>query len=373
MLRVSILAATAFAATVAQAPAPAPAESARPDNYYAAANRIVLSAPMPADVVVAGRDVELGASIAGDVLAAGWHVRLTGSADDDVRIAGGDLVLDAPVAGDLTAAGGSVTVGPRARVTGRSWLSGGTVRVEGVFERDLHVAGETVYIGGEVREPLEVVAERLEIQRTARLLGGLTHKGPTEARVAEGAVVNGPIRYSQIPQAEARRAREFAGVSGVLFVLHVFLAGVLVLAFAPRSGASLVTALRQRPGRSLLTGAVLLIGVPIAAVVLVVSVIGLPLGLVLAAAYAVAMFASLPATAFFVGDAEARLLARAPMTTRSQQAFVLLAGVLTLAVMRGLLGGVVVLASVLCGLGALAVWAWGSYGRATATPPPASA
>jgi hypothetical protein len=108
-----------------------------------------------------------------------------------------------------------------------------------------------------------------------------------------------------------------------------------------------------------------------AAVVLVVSVIGLPLGLVLAAAYAVAMFASLPATAFFVGDAEARLLARAPMTTRSQQVVVLLAGVLTLAVMRGLLGGVVVFASVLCGLGALAVWAWGAYARTTATPAPA--
>jgi hypothetical protein len=61
-------------------------------------------------------------------------------------------------------------------------------------------------------------------------------------------------------------------------------------------------------------------------------------------------------TAFFLGDAEARLLTPPAVQTRGQQALVLLAGVLTLAVLRVVLGGFAVFISMLFGLGALGVW-----------------
>jgi hypothetical protein len=50
-----------------------------------------------------------------------------------------------------------------------------------------------VEIGGEIRQPVQVVAETLEIRPSARILAPLAYKGSTEPRIAEGAVVNGPI------------------------------------------------------------------------------------------------------------------------------------------------------------------------------------
>ena len=124
--------------------------------------------------------------------------------------------MNAPVTGDLTAAGGDITLGPQTHVSGRTWLTGNTVRIEGVLERDLYVAGATVELAGEIRQPVRIVAEKLDILPSARLLGPLTYQGPREARIASGAVVSGPIRpFDRISEREAP-ARAFVshGCSG---------------------------------------------------------------------------------------------------------------------------------------------------------------
>jgi cytoskeletal protein CcmA (bactofilin family) len=366
----STLAALVLAATAgAQAPpTTASSQPVRADNYYAAGNHLVISAPMPADVVVAGREIEMAAPIAGDVLAAGWRVRLTAPADDDVRMAAGEVLVNAPVTGDLTVAGGDVTIGSQTHVNGRSWLTGRTVRVEGVLDRDVHVAGGDVQIGGEIRQPLEVVAERLQILPTARILGPFTYKGSTEARVADGALISSPIAYTHIPARDARRSRGFSGISSLLFASHLFLVGLLVVLFVPRAEASIIETLRRQLGKSVLAGFALLVTVPVASLMLIVSVLGLPIGLVLAAVYAVGLLASMVVAACFVGDLEARLLKKGSMATRWQQVRLLLAGVLTLALGRALLGGVVVFVSVLFGLGALSLWLYQTYGQTPAAP-----
>ena len=341
----------------AQAP-PANIQPKSADNYYAAGNRIEIAGPMAADVIVAGRQVDISQPVGGDILAAGWRVALTGRADDDVRIAAAEVVVDAAVAGDLTVAGGDVAIGPHSRVSGRSWITGSTVRIDGIIERDVQVAGATVEIAGEIRSPLRVIADKLEILPSARILGPLTYKGSTEARIADGAIVNGPITYDRIPQSEARRARSFTAVSSVLFFIHLVLAGVLVVVFLPRLETSVVSTLRAQPGRSLLAGFVLLVTTPVAALLLVISILGLLIGLGMGALYAIALFGGVLATAFFLGDAEARLFKVGPIVTRGQHALLLVAGVFTLTLLRALLGGFIVFASVLFGLGALMLSAY---------------
>jgi cytoskeletal protein CcmA (bactofilin family) len=357
---IATFALVAVAGVHAEAPA-ANSPTGRGDNYYAAGNRIEITTPMTADVIVAGRQIDIGQPVAGDILAAGWRVAVTGRAEDDVRIAAGEVTVDAPVVGDLTLAGGDVTIGSHARVSGRAWLTGSTIRVDGLFEREVQIAGATVEISGEIRKPLRVVAEKFQILPSARILGPLTYKGSTEARIAEGAVVNGPITYDRIPEREARRARAFPAVSTLLFALHVFLAGLLVVIFLPRVETSVVEMLRRQPGRSLLAGFVVLVTTPVGALLLAISVLGLPIGLALGALYAMALFGGVLVTAFFVGDAEARLFKTGPIITRGQHALLLLAGVLTLALLRSLLGGLVVFASLLFGLGALVLTAHHAY------------
>jgi len=125
-----------------------------------------------------------------------------------------------------------------------------------------------------------------------------------------------------------------------------------------------------RTGRSLLAGCALLMTTPVAALLLVISVLGLPIGLALGALYAIALFGGVLVTALFLGDAEARLFKTGPIVTRGQHVLRLLAGVVTLALLRSLLGGLVVFASLVFGLGALMLAAYQAYSHVSS---PASA
>jgi hypothetical protein len=356
-----------FVAALATA-AGAQTPGARPDNYYAAGNRVDIASPMPADVIVAGRDVTIRQPVAGDIAAAGWRLELSAKADDDVRLAGSDVFVNAPVTGDVTIAGGTVTLGPQSIVNGRSWLTGNTVRIDGVLEREVSVAAANVIVTGEIRQPARIIAERFEVAKSARLLAPVTYRGPTQAIIADGATIGGPITYTRIEAREARQARQTSVASTVLFSIHLFLAGLLVIAFLPRTEASIVETLRRRPLESVLAGFTLVITVPIAALVLIASVFGLPFGLMLAALYAVLLFAGVLTTAFFIGEWEGRLLTTEPIVTRRRQVMLLLAGVLTLALLRSLFGALTVFVSIPFGFGALAVWFYQSIVGATRAP-----
>jgi len=325
------------------------------ENYYAAGEHVVLRAPVERDAVMAGRVVTIGQPVGGDVLAAGWQVTLNAPAADDVRMVGANVAIQSSVRGDLTAAAGDLSVAPGVEVSGRAWLSGGTVRLDGIFDRDVRIAADRVVIGGELRGPLQVTAQRLEILPTARVSGAIAYKGPQPAIVATTAVVPQPIAFTKIPASAARNARWPRGVSSVVFGTHLFIGGLLLLLLLPTVVGRPLNALHTAPAFSLLAGVAMLVTVPFVAVLLIVSLVGLPVGLILGAAYLAALFLGVVTMAIFVGDLEARLLGGAPMTTTGRKVLFLFAGVVTLGIIRSIpvLGTAVVVGAVVMGLGAI--------------------
>jgi hypothetical protein len=346
------------AVLMAQAPA-API----PENYYAAGEHVTLPAPVLGDAVIAGRVVTVGEQVSGDVLAAGWNVQLLAPASDDVRVAGAHVDIMAPVGGDLTAAAGDLTIAQGTTVSGRAWLTGRTIHVDGILSREAQIAGERVIIAGELREPTRIVAQRLEIRSTAKVVAPLTYEGATPATIARGALMAGPITYTRIGEKEVQNARLPRALTSIVFGLHVFFGGLLMLLLVPRLAAKPAEMLRAAPGQSLLAGLVLLVTVPFVAVLLMISLVGLPAGLVLGAAYAAALFIGVVTTAMFVGSLEQALFKLASPPTKGQRIGVLLAGVMTLVVLRSIpvLGTLVVFASIAAGLGAMGIWLYRAY------------
>jgi hypothetical protein len=341
-------------AVVAQEAAPIP------ENYYAAGETVRLPAAVIGDAVVAGRIVTIARPVSGDVLAAGWRVTLAAPAEGDVRAAGAQVDVTAPVGGDLTAAAADLTIERDARIGGRAWLTGRTVRLDGVFERNVRIAAERVVIGGDLRQPVHVIAQTLELLPTARIAGSLTYEGPTPAVVASGAAVSQPISYKNIPSREVSHERWPRGLTTILFGLHLFFGGLLLLVLLPRLARGPADALRNAPGRSFAAGVALLVTIPFVALLLIISLVGLPTGLVLGAAYASALFVGVVTTAIVIGNVEAQWLKMPDAVTIGQRAKLLLAGVVTLAVLRAMpvIGSVVVFVSIVLGLGAIGMWTY---------------
>jgi cytoskeletal protein CcmA (bactofilin family) len=255
------------------------------EDVYAAGQSVTVDADVTGDVVAAGGDVVIGGKVSADVLAAGGKVRISGEIGDDVRAAGGDMEIGASVADDLIVAGGEINVTTATRVGGRTWLAGGEIDIAGRLGRELKAAGGWIALSGEVNGDVELIGDNIRVEPGAVIRGDLVYRTEGKITIDENATITGSVVRKPLPYQEGPGV-----VGGVVMSVLSILVSVLLLSYLfPGFVGTAVEAFRTKTGRSLLTGLVLLIMVPVAILLLFVTAVGWLAGLVLLALYLVAI------------------------------------------------------------------------------------
>jgi hypothetical protein len=336
----------------------------RADNVYAAGGTVDVLGDLERDLVAAGGSVNVLGRVQRDVVVAGGSVTLTGRVGDDVRVAGGIVTIGSDVGGEVVAAGGTVILAPEAGVAGRAWLAGRRVEVGGRVGRGLKVAAQTARISGQVQGDLHIVGRRIEIGPTARITGNLVYTSPQDATIAPTARIGGTVRHTRSDlAARARRVgRLVLGIGRVVILLGLTLAGLVLLLVFPNFTFSAERTIAQEPWTSLGLGVALLVGVPLGAMLLMISLVGLPIGLTILAAYAVSLLLGYLTAAGFLGTLADRTLRRAPGPSVGQRWLFLTLALIVLALLRMIpvVGGLACLLALVFGLGA---WTREAYRR----------
>lgn len=360
----------------ALAGAPAAAQEARgmvvlrgtyDENVYLAGGTVDSRAKVRGDVVAAGGQVSVAGDVSGDVLAAGGQVDLVGSIGGDVRATAGQVRFAGDVGGEAVAAAGTVGIDADASVGGRALLAGSQVEVAGRVGKALRAAGRTVILSGEVGGDVEVVAERLEVMRSARIDGKLTYVSAEPARIAPGARIVGPVTHRR-PEPASGLGRV---VLGALLLLGTFLVGWLLHRVFPRFAVQAARDVAAEPVRCLLIGVALLVGVPIGTIFLLLSVVGAPLGLLAGAAWLGSLLVGYVLAAAALADLVLRRMGKDAEPSGGARMLALAAALLALGLLRlvPVLGGLAGFAAVAIGVGALALRA--GRARLAAAPRPA--
>ncbi len=246
------------------------------ENVYVAGGNVVVSAPITGDLVAAGGTLFLGGAVSQDILAAGGRVTITGPSAEDVRAAGGDVTIGGTYSGEVMAAGGQITVTPEAKVAKDSYLAGANITFNGSETGNLHLAGKTVYINGTIQKNLIVRGGQITVGPNAVINGNFVYSSPKEASVDAGARIAGTRTFHQI----AVPARGLGAL--VAFFTFAWLAKFLIMLTAAYllwylvRGKTLLIVQRAISGFGieLLRGFAILILLPIAAIISLVTVIG---------------------------------------------------------------------------------------------------
>jgi hypothetical protein len=147
---------------------------------------------------------------------------------------------------------------------------------------------------------------------------------------------------------------EGAGIAGrVVFALGCLLAGALWLAATPRFLARAGREIRGRPLLGGLLGLGVLAGWPVGAVIVAVTVIGLPLALILLLLYPVVLFAGWLMAAFALSEAAIDRRTFPAGYGLRLVAFAVALAVLAVAAALPWVGGLIAVIALLLGLGAL--------------------
>lgn len=275
-----------------------------------------------------GETVSEASTTAGDITVEGT---VTGDVDSGM----GSVFVNGPVEGDVVSAMGAVEV--NAPVGGDVETNFGDVYVRAPVEGDVEVGhGDVEVVGPEGRVAGDVRLGSGEFSGTRSAVAGTVR-----ADMAPGFKdFGGPGRGSWAP-----------GLAGWFFGTLLFVAcAVLLAVLAPRPLAAVARRAEEAPGRSLLVGLASVPAAIILAVVLAISILGIPLLLLAAPAYLALVFFGALVAAYVVGG---RLL-YATGRYRAGNAPAAAVGALVLSVFYQIpfLGGLVVWGLALLGAGA---------------------
>ncbi|HWC27340.1 MAG TPA: polymer-forming cytoskeletal protein [Solirubrobacteraceae bacterium] len=218
----------------------------------------------------------------------------------------------------------------------------GDVLVRGTVTGDLIVVSGDVTIRGTVAGDVVVVSGLATLGRAARVSGDLVYADDRPI-LTPGARVEGDVQRFAVGDAS------IIGAIGtwIVFTVSLLVLGLVLLLLAPRAGAALAATARAKALVSAIVGLLAFFLLPIIAIALVVTIIGLPLGIVL-------LLLILPLYAFGYLTS-ALVIGSAIRKQGGILAFVIGLIILQLLGLIPIAGGIIGLLAILFGLGVLLV------------------
>lgn len=282
-------------------------------NYVAAGEQVIIEGVVKGDVIVAGGVVVVSGPVSGDVIAAGGQVRVMGPVSGDIRLAGGDVQVASIVEKNATVFGGNVQFLQESVIGESAMVFAGNFDAMGTIDRNLRAGVGALKLSGTVKEHAWLkVGEpnQFILQPQAWVGGDLRYTSPTAAEVMSGATINGEVDYTGIDQRKVKQALGVISFGALLAIfliklsqlLGLLIFGFVVLWLVPKHLGKVTKQLQKEFWPSFARGLVATVLVPISLFIIALTLIGLPVAIVGAAIYLIALFYGTICLCTFVGE-----------------------------------------------------------------------
>lgn len=260
-------------------------------SFEGAADTIIVEEGQTYDSIqgVAGTIIVRG-TVTGDVSGAAGtiHVTETGRIDGNIEAAAGTLRIDGAVGGDVSVGGGTVEVSDTAQISGNLESGSSFLRVDGTIDGDVRAGAETIVLGP-----------------SANIGGEFRYDAATFNRDSGATVAGGVV---QDPQIGDGAGPDFGAISvpswvGTIYGLFAsLLLGAALLAVFPRFSAGVATRVSETPVVTGGVGLLTLVVVPLVLLIFAITIIGLPITIIGALAFGIAVWVGVVYGQYAVGS-----------------------------------------------------------------------
>jgi cytoskeletal protein CcmA (bactofilin family) len=272
------------------------------DDLYIAGGDLVINGTVEGDVFAGGRNVTVNGDIEGAATIAGQYITINGSVRDSVRLAGQNITIIGDIGGDAVIFGQTVLIQNGSTIGGDLVLGASMVNVNGAVEGWVMGGGGQVMISDEVGEDVNLEVNKLIITSTAVIKGNVDYTSEQEAEIHSNAEIDGTVNRTLPAVKEPDKKGPAAEIPGkIAGFLMAFITGLVIIFLATRKITGMSEALIKYPWYCLGWGAFLLFVTPFAVIILLAIVIGIPLSLILTAAYAIAIYLSIIPVSLCIG------------------------------------------------------------------------
>jgi len=326
------------------------------DTLLAAGNIVRVEGVVNGDLLAFGGTVEVGGTVKGDLVSFAKRTVVSGTVEGNIYDFSNSLDLDGQLGHSIYGLVQSLRVNDQGHVGNGMVVAAGDVSIEGEVHRSVTMFAGNADVSGSIGRELTMTGDSLTLTNTSRIGGNLSARvrDLTNVHIADGATIVG-TRDIQVRARESHFRRPRFYFFQAVWLAAAMLVGWLGLVLFPGFFQASTQAVSSG-WRSLWLGLGVLAGVPVAIILIAITLVGLPASLMLLAMYLVAIYLA----KIWVGAFLGQILLKPAGAAKSDWLMGLLVGLLILTVVGFIpyLGGLVHLGVVCLGLGA---FAWQLY------------
>lgn len=302
--------------------------------------------------IVTGNNIVIDSNIDGDLIALGRNITINGNVGGNLYSASDSFVVEGSVLGDTFNFCNSLSTGINAVLGRDAHLFAATVSSYGEIKRDAAVYSKSFGLYGSVGRNLNVSAEDITINDGASIAGNFSFESGNDPEMKPGSSVGGSTQEFRPPIKPEKKPSPQKHTTKIVFTLGVAIVfWAFLLLVAPGLSERFASILQKSPGKAAGFGAILLFILPIACIILLFTVIGIPLSVILGILYAIMLY-----LAFYVSaGAFGIVMFKTVFKCRDlhKNIWYILAGVLAVRLLKMLpyVGWIISLAAIIFGFG----------------------
>ncbi len=267
-----------------------PADQVVHGNYYALGDSVEISGIVTGDLYVLAGQVFVDGHVEGDVLALGGSVEISGRVGNNIRVLGGQVTLSGAVAKNITAITGNFQMMPSADVQGNVVCVAGNADIGAPVAEDVMVFASNLRVSNELSKDLDAYVGQLRLTSKAVIDGNVAYGSNTVAMIDPGAKIKGAVTFES---SYVSRVFEGSWMKGILVgskiatalmnFFYSLITGLILIRLFPKTVECALQALKTSPWKAFVYGIVLLVLLPLASLILLMTVLGAPFALTLIA------------------------------------------------------------------------------------------
>lgn len=259
-------------------------------DAFVAADTTRIDGDVNGDLFAAGHTVVVNGHVTGDVFGFAQVLQINGRVDGNVRGWSQSISIAGSVGKNVLAGADSLDIDPKGSVGGSATVFAGDVNLNGPVGRDVMTYGKNFSVDNKIGGNLQVSAHNISIDSSATIAGGMTYKGDQAPKIDPGAKISGaikPIFAEHIPN--YKKPRYYWHL--VLSWAASFLFGLALILAIPEFFTDVLRAL-DRVGMSGGMGFLAVAGVPFAAFIACITIVGLAVGITTVLLYIIGLYSA---------------------------------------------------------------------------------
>lgn len=290
-----------------------PAGVVHDGNFFAMGSSVEISGVVNGDVYVLAEQIVIDGVVNGDVLVGGGSIDISGKVLNNCRLIGGQILISGAIGKNVTAVAGNLQLLPSASIGGGVVAAAANVDFAASIDASVTVAASNLRISSHIGKDLHCYAGQMRVTSRAVIGGEVNYKSSSPAWIEQGAVIVGKVTRRPSFVNELVEGTWIQGlllgskVLGILMnFIYTFVTGVVLLKFFPRNVEAALHSLQDHPLKAFTYGIMLLVLLPLASLILLMTILGVPFALALIALniigfYTAKVYSILWASNWFLG------------------------------------------------------------------------